>query len=51
VVFIYTVPMGEGDIRYWAVQSGWLVVEGGGIKDACLVATYLQIRPQFLYQE
>jgi hypothetical protein len=35
------VPMGEGGIRYWAVQSGWVGVEGGGIKEACLVAVRL----------
>jgi hypothetical protein len=34
-------PMGEGSIRYWAVQSGWVGVEGGGIKVACLVAARL----------
>jgi hypothetical protein len=48
-VFIYTVSgfvrdgrvNGEGGIRYWAVHSGWVGVEGGGIKEACLVAVQL----------
>jgi hypothetical protein len=31
----------EGSIRYWAVQSGCVGVEGGGMKDACLVAARL----------
>jgi hypothetical protein len=49
VVFIYTMSgfarngraNGEGGIRYWAVQSGRVGVEGGGMKDACLVAVRL----------
>jgi hypothetical protein len=34
-------PMGEGGIRYWAVQSGRIGVEGGSIKEAGPVAVRL----------
>jgi hypothetical protein len=34
-------PIGVGGIRYWAVQSGRVGVEGGGIKEACLVVDRL----------
>jgi hypothetical protein len=37
-------PMWEGGIRYWAVQGGWVGVEGGGIKEACLVADRCMLR-------
>jgi hypothetical protein len=33
-------PMGEGSIRYWAVQSGWVGVEGGGIKENIQVSEH-----------
>jgi hypothetical protein len=38
VVCLKCMANGEGGIRYWAVQSGWVGVEGGGIKEACLGA-------------
>jgi hypothetical protein len=40
-----TGPVGEGGLSYWAVQSGWVGVEGGGIKQACLVAVRLLCIP------